>query len=344
MIGMRKTTRNNTEKGSMNSQPVVASCRLLRVRFASLGAGNGAWSNSAMVVLQGWVSAESALTHGRHSLLSNGEVEILHRPNDRLLRRGEDVGYRGRSRGSVRCGLVHLRQGGETGAKPKSGLRFSVASASSPRTSWPPNWRSIFSLVFGVSVVAATTSPCDARSSIWVLNQLLNSIASAGCSQLFITATPEPPSGPVISPAPKSGSCATRHCPSASDPSRESRRKPASQAAPTWPMSLPSVRALSNASPHRSVVIVCSSSMRCCQNSATACEPGPSASTCHSSPSVVNQTSPAAAACPESQLCASSGVKAVMNLSSSAAIAEDSVRSSRVVGTSIPSSSNSASL
>src|SRR5690625_3945840 len=123
MIGMRKTTRNNTEKGSMNSQPVVASCRLLRVRFASLGAGNGAWSNSAMVVLQGWVSAESALTHGRHSLLSNGEVEILHRPNDRLLRRGEDVGYRGRSRGSVRCGLVHLRQGGETGGEAEVGVK-----------------------------------------------------------------------------------------------------------------------------------------------------------------------------------------------------------------------------
>src|SRR5699024_1222569 len=122
MIGMRKTTRNNAEKGSMNSQPVVASWRLLRVRFANLAAGSGAWSDSAMVVLQVWVSALPALTHGCHSLLSDWKVEILHRTDDRVLRRGEDVGYRGRSRGGIGRGLVHLRQGGETGGEAEVGV------------------------------------------------------------------------------------------------------------------------------------------------------------------------------------------------------------------------------
>lgn len=69
-----------------------------------------------------------------------------------------------------------------------------------------------------------------------------------------------------------------------------------------------------NPSPQRSVARVCLLSSRPCQNAATRCEPAPSASTFHSSPAVENQVSPAAAACPESQFSASSGVNAVTYL------------------------------
>ena len=100
-------------------------------------------------------------------------------------------------------------------------------------------------------------------------------MASALCSQPLSTATPEPPSGPVLVPLPnQSPIWVTRQSPLPVSPA-ESLNSGASQAAPMLPISVPSCRDASNDGTQRGLVSVALLSISSWKVSAKAFEPLP---------------------------------------------------------------------